>query len=475
MKKRAIIWFRNDLRLHDNEALATAMQLAPEVLPVFIFDERIFHGETNYGFQRTGKYRAKFILESVQDLRNNLKSKGSDLCVRIGKPEEIIADIARQMECSWVFCNRERTRDEVEVQDALEKSLWGIGVELIYTRGKMLFHTQDLPMPVPHTPDLFTTFRKEIEGIAKVRKPLETPHRIEPLSTNIDMGEMPTLLALGHEDFTPESRGVMVFKGGETEGIKRLKHYLWETDAVATYKQTRNGMIGADYSTKFSPWLSQGCLSPKLIFHEIAHYEQQRTKNESTYWVFFELLWRDYFRLMAKKYGNRIFLKSGPQGKSLPHLKNNQKMFDLWAEGRTGVPFVDAHMRELNATGWMSNRGRQNAASFLVKDLKVNWVMGAEYFESLLLDYDPASNYGNWNYVAGVGSDAREDRYFNQLTQARNYDPNADFVRLWCPELQNVPGDRAHRPDLLTVAEKRTYKVTGYPDSVVRMSKWESR
>jgi deoxyribodipyrimidine photo-lyase len=129
-------------------------------------------------------------------------------------------------------------------------------------------------------------------------------------------------------------------------------------------------------------------------------------------------------------------------------------------------------MRELNATGWMSNRGRQNAASFLVKDLKVNWQMGAEYFESLLIDYDPCSNWGNWNYVAGVGSDPREDRYFNILTQARNYDPKGTFVRLWCPELREVPLEKIHRPDLLNEGDRKRFGVNGYPKALVRIEKW---
>jgi deoxyribodipyrimidine photo-lyase len=461
--------------LHDNEAIVNALSLAHEVLPVFVFDERIFHGQTHFGFRRTGKYRAKFILESVIDLRNNLQQKGTDLIVRFGKPEEALTEIARESGASWVFCNRERTRDEVFVQDALEQSLWNIGVELIYTRGKMLYHTQDLPMPIQHTPDLFTTFRKEVENLIPVRFPLETPLGIAPSSVQIDAGQMPTLLALGHEDFETDKRTALEFKGGETEGIKRLKHYIWDTDSIATYKETRNGMLGPNYSTKFSPWLTQGCLSPKLIYHEIVQYERQRVKNDSTHWVYFELLWRDFFRLMAKKHGNKIFLKSGPQHRKMPELKNNRALFETWAEGRTGVPFVDAHMRELNQTGWMSNRGRQNTASFLVKDLHVNWLMGAEYFESLLLDYDPASNYGNWNYVAGVGSDAREDRYFNQMTQARTYDPQASFVKHWCTELTHVPGEKAHRPDLLTSAERKTFRVNGYPDAIVKMGKWESK
>ncbi len=472
MKRRAIVWFRQDLRIHDNEALTTALRMADEVIPIYVFDERVFLGKTRFGFPKTGKFRAKFIIESVADLRRSIRRLGSDLLVRVGKPEYIVSELAYQLKASWVLCNRERTYEEELVQDALERKLWSFGVELLFTRGKMLYHTQDLPVPVQHTPDTFTQFRKENEHITPVRPPFPSPTSLPPLPGGLEAGEIPSIEDFGHEPFTPDPRSVLPFKGGETEGLARLRHYFWETDAVARYKETRNGLIGADYSSKFSPWLAAGCLSPKLIYHELKRYEHERVCNESTYWLFFELLWRDFFRLMGKKYRTRIFLKSGPQNKDMSHLKNDWEHFWAWAEGRTGVPFIDANMRELNATGWMSNRGRQNTASFLVRDLKVNWQMGAEYFESLLIDYDPCSNWGNWNYVAGVGSDPREDRYFNILTQARNYDPNGDYVRLWCPELSEIPKEKIHRPDLLTANERHQWRVNGYPKAVVRIEKW---
>jgi deoxyribodipyrimidine photo-lyase len=474
MKHRAIVWFRQDLRVHDNEALASSLRMAEEVIPVFVFDERTFRGETRFGFPKTGVWRARFILESVEDLRQSIRKLGSDLVVRVGKPEEILAEMVQEHKCSWVFCNRERTQEEVAVQDALEQRLWGLGVELIYTRGKMLYHTQDLPMPVQHTPDIFTHFRKETEGVTQVRQPLPVPKALPVLPPAIAAGPMPTLQDFGHAEPVQDSRAVLPFKGGETEALRRLKHYFWETDAIKTYKDTRNGLVGPDYSSKFSPWLAQGCISPKLVYHELKRYERERVSNDSTYWLFFELLWRDFFRLIGKKYGNRIFLKGGTQNKPMRHLKNSFEGFECWAQGRTGVPFIDANMRELNATGWMSNRGRQNVACFLVKDLKVNWQMGAEYFESMLLDYDPCSNWGNWNYVAGVGSDPREDRYFNILTQARNYDPQGTFVKRWCPELQNVPTELVHRPDLICNADRQKYKLNGYPKAVVQIKKWAS-
>jgi deoxyribodipyrimidine photo-lyase len=472
MRRTALVWFRQDLRLHDNEALSTALRMAEDVIPVYVFDERLFMTQSRFGFPKTGKFRAKFILECVEDLRKNLRTLGSDLIIRIGRPEVAVAELAHQYKASWVLCNRERTQEEVLVQDNLEQKLWSQGIELLYCRGKMLYHTQDLPVPVHHTPDNFTQFRKDNEHITTVRPPLPSPSALPPLPVGIYTGDVPALTDLGHEPFAEDPRAVMSFRGGETEGLRRLRYYFWEKDLVATYKETRNGLLGSDYSSKFSPWLAQGCLSPKMVYHELKRYERERVGNESTYWLFFELLWRDFFRLMGKKYGSRIFLKGGPQEKNMKGLKNLEEPFRAWSEGQTGIPFIDANMRELNATGWMSNRGRQNVASFLVKDLKINWQMGAEYFESQLIDYDPCSNWGNWNYVAGVGSDPREDRYFNILTQAKHYDPQGEYVKQWCTELKNVSLEKIHRPDLITPPERISMQVNGYPKPLVRIEKW---
>ncbi|MBK7870106.1 MAG: DASH family cryptochrome [Saprospiraceae bacterium] len=476
-RRRAIIWFRQDLRLHDNEALSEALQSADEVIPVYVFDERVFKGKTRFGFPKTNKFRAKFIIESVQDLRNSLCQFGSNLIVRVGKPEEEIFKIAQEARTSWVFCNRERTRDEVEVQDALEKNLWSIGQEIRYSRGKLLYYTADLPFPVTHTPDTFTQFRKEVEKYVQVREPLPAPAKDFPMLTiKLESGKIPSLQDFGWEDFQADKRAVIEFKGGETEGLKRLQYYIWDTNLIKNYKETRNCLIGGDYSSKFSPWLAQGCLSPKQIYQELQRFEMAHGANESTYWLFFELLWRDFFRFMAKKYENKIFVKGGTRGHSGSGLQDNWSLFEQWSNGRTGVPFIDANMRELNATGFMSNRGRQNVASFLVKDLHVNWQMGAEYFESLLIDYDVSSNWGNWNYIAGVGSDPREDRYFNILAQAKKYDPHGEYVKLWLPELSYIPVDKIHQPDQLSYAEQESLHLKigrDYPNAMVATSKWE--
>ena len=471
MRKRGILWFRQDLRLHDHEALHEALLHVDEIIPVYVFDTTLFHGISSFGFKKIDKYRTRFIIESVSVLREQIRKKGGELIIRIGTPQDEIFNIAREYKTNWVFCNRERTQEEVKVQDALEKRLWTIGQEMRYSRGKMLYYTADLPFPVTQTPDIFTHFRKEVEKIVSIRKPLPVPDLKDRfLTSNIERGEIPDYQDLGFENENGREAEINYFPGGEVEALKRLHRYIWEDESLKTYKQTRNGLLGLNYSSKLSPYLAQGCISPKTIYCEIEKYENEVLKNSSTYWLKFELLWRDFFRLMAKKHGNHIFKIGGTKRKKRKDLTNDMNLFRVWADGVTGIPFIDASMRELNTTGFMSNRARQNVASFLVNDLKVNWQLGAEYFESKLVDYDPASNWGNWNYIAGVGSDPRENRYFNIISQAKKYDPEGNFVRYWIPELRNIPNSKIHVPYLLDEAEQIKYNMTigkDYPAPIV--------
>ena len=472
MNKKVILWFRQDLRLHDNEALRDALLSGSEILPIYVFDERVFNGKTSFGFRKTDKFRAKFVIECVENLRQNLEKIGLGLVVRVGKPEEIIYDLAKEHKTSWIFCNRERTQEELDVQDALESNLWSIGQEIRYSRGKMLYYTADLPFPVTHAPDTFSTFRKEVEKFVDVREPLSLPNVLPHLVQIEDQGSIPSLEEFGFTQDEIEMSQNSPFKGGEDAALARLRHYFWDTDLVSTYKKTRNEMLGLDYSSKLSTWLSHGCISPKLIYSELKKYEKERTKNDSTYWLFFELLWRDFFRLMGKKHGNSIFKKGGTKKEPRNDLSDNLSLFKIWAEGRTGYPLVDANMKELNETGFMSNRGRQNVASFLVNDLKVNWQIGGEYFESLLIDYDPCSNYGNWNYIAGIGSDPRENRYFNVSTQSKRYDTHGTYLSHWIPELKSLCPDKIHAPFELSKDEQKELNfILGkdYPKACVKL------
>ena len=204
-----------------------------------------------------------------------------------------------------------------------------------------------------------------------------------------------------------------------------------ESKLASTYKETRNQLIGSDYSTKFSAWLAIGCISPRYIYYSLKKYEEQYGSNDSTYWIVFELLWRDFFRFMMKKHREKFFLKYGIKNNNHTIGTLNLELLMKWINGITGDDFVDANMRELKHTGFMSNRGRQNTASYLCYNLKLDWRYGAAYFEEQLIDYDVSSNWGNWSYIAGVGNDPRPNRYFNTEKQSKMYDADKQYVNLW--------------------------------------------
>src|SRR5690606_507265 len=222
------------------------------------------------------------------------------------------------------------------------------------------------------------------------------------------------------------------FIGGESFALEQMKAFIWSSDGIRDYYETRNQLLGWQYSSKFSAWLATGCLSPKKVYEEILEYENQRGGNKSTYWLYFELLWRDYFRMMGKKYGDRIFYRSGLKKSDYSYRQNAD--WENWRNAETGVPIIDACMVQLRETGFMSSRGRQIVAAYLVHEIKADWLVGAEYFESLLIDYDPCSNYCNWNYLAGVGSnDLLHHRHFDPEKQSKTYDPEGKFIEYWIP------------------------------------------
>ncbi|MBK0383175.1 DASH family cryptochrome [Pedobacter sp. SD-b] len=428
-EKTILVWFRNDLRIHDNEILLEATQKASTIVPVFIFDPRYFR-ETIFNTKKTGGFRAQFLLESVADLKKSLQKLGGDLLVLQGNPEELIPQICEKYNVNEVYHHREVASEETDISSKVEDALWKKQINLKHFIGHTMYHKEDLPFPIKDIPDVFTVFRKKTEREGIIRPAFESPQKIT-VPKDLEETTLPSLEDLGAEHNRTDHRTAIKFKGGETEGLARLKYYLWDTDLLKTYKKTRNGLIGADYSSKFSAWLSAGCLSAREVYWEIKKYEQERGANDSTYWLIFELLWRDYFRFMFKKHGTQFFMEGGFKGKENEHAENQEELFEKWKNAETGIPFIDANMKELNLTGFMSNRGRQNVASYLVKDLKVNWTWGAAYFEEKLIDYNPASNWGNWAYVAGVGNDPRENRHFNIEKQADDYDPKGEYRKLW--------------------------------------------
>jgi deoxyribodipyrimidine photo-lyase len=427
--KTKLVWFRNDLRTFDNETLSTAVERSDEIIPIYIFDKRSFL-KTPLGFPKTGFFRSKFLLESIIALRNKLRALGGDLIVQQGFPEVIIPELCRQYKVTSVYFSKEVAPEEVAVENAVENELVKLGVNWRDTWSSTLLSKSDLPFSIPKLPDVFTAFRNKVEHDCKISSLIPTPNKIK-IPTGIDVGEMPDISKLTIENKPADNRAAFPFLGGENEALERMKNYFWDNDHLKDYQTTRNGLIGIDYSSKFSAWLSSGCISARTIYHEVKKYEQTRIKNKSTYWLIFELLWRDFFRFTMEKNFTKLFKLNGFKGENKHELDSNLLNFENWSNGKTGIQFIDANMNELNATGFMSNRGRQNAASYLVNDLKVNWLFGAEYFESQLVDYDVCSNYGNWAYIAGVGNDPRPDRYFNIEKQAATYDTQKKYRQLW--------------------------------------------
>lgn len=424
----SIVWFKTDLRLHDNETLIRAIEQSKQIIPVYCFDEANYQ-TTEFGFQKTGSFRGQFLLESLADLATNLRKIGSDLCILSGKPEIEIGKLVKKFQAKKVFAKKEVTYEEKQTEERVEKELWKLGCALEVFSTSTLYHAEDLPFTIRDIPDVFTNFRKKTEKEAMIRAIFPAPSHI--VSPKLSPAQIPSIEELGLLPIQADCRAAIVFKGGETEAWKRLNTYFYETQAISSYKQTRNGMIGENYSSKFSAWLALGCISPRQIYYELKKYETSFSANESTYWLIFELLWRDYFRFMMKKHRNKFFLQNGIKSEEIKPQQHNPLLFDKWKNGHTGNDFIDANMLELKLTGFMSNRGRQNVASYLCNDLQLDWRYGAAYFEQQLIDYDVCSNWGNWAYLAGVGNDPRTDRYFNIEKQAHTYDAECRYRSLW--------------------------------------------
>lgn len=425
-KMNNLVWFRNDLRVNDNHSLFKACQKKGKVIGVYFLDPRQFE-MTRYGFKKTEKFRAKFLLETLRDLKNNLATKNISLLIFHDLPEKILPKLVNDYQISTVFLQKEWTQEEVNVNDNSKNQT--SRVEFVETYDQFLFHPSDISYAdFSKIPEVFTEFRKKCEKECNVRSLVEI--LIQPEENLVETSNIiPSLEDLGLESFKVHKHSAFPFRGGETLALKRLNNYFFDTENLSQYKQTRNGLIGTDYSSKFSAWLANGSISARTIYWEVQNYEQEICKNEDTYWLIFELIWRDYFKYISLKHGNKIFQLDGILGKKY-EWKFNEKALRQWINGNTREPFVNANMIELQQTGFMSNRGRQNVASYWAKEWEQDWRVAATYFESMLIDYDVHSNYGNWIYNAGVGNDPR-DRKFNIKRQAEMYDAKGDYQKLW--------------------------------------------
>lgn len=426
-KPNVMVWLRNDLRVIDQQSLSLATQTGSKVVAYYSFDPRHYQ-KTPWGFPKTAGFRAQFLIETVTALQRALLELNISLIVDTRPPEEGIPDWVSQLGISRIYYQNEWTQEEREVEERLVLTL-GSGIEFSSHYDQFLFHPEDCPFEINALPEVFTLFRKQCEKYSKVRRLGPELSALPKENLLAQSFTVPTVHDLNLESVEPHPKTAFPFRGGSLQAMKRLDHYFWDTNKLSFYKQTRNGLLGVDYSSKLSAWLANGSISPRQIYWAIKTYEKEVKKNQSTYWLFFELIWRDYFKYIALKHQHAIFKLGGILNKQYTWNTSMEKV-NSWIEGLSAEPFVNANMIELKKTGWMSNRGRQNVASYFAKDLLLDWRIGAAYFESQLIDYDVHSNYGNWMYVAGVGNDPR-DRKFNVRMQAERYDEGGKFQRLW--------------------------------------------
>ena len=552
-----------------------------QIIPVYVFDPRDIFGTTQWGSPKTGSHRARFLLECVTDLRHRLRVLGSNLLVGVGKPESLLPGLAIGAPNGTTYLWQEQvTSEELAVDLELKSRLSG-GTKTRTVWGGTLFSKDSLPWSkadnnLANMPDTFSGYRKNAETLSawasamnilpKLKKgnlPLPKEELELPEGSTLGWDMLPelqdlrqrgtvTMEALLHTSFglplrsagveplplfqgRTDVRAVMDFKGGESEALERLQHYLWESDCMNEWYSTRGSLSfpkGKDYSSKFSPWLAAGCLSPRVVAADCTRYEQERYRTKATYWFMEELLRRDFYRFAAVKHGKNIFAAGGalgeqrqkqvraargqieeemlelilreqkvsdqlpgyidplnpqhaelqseleeiesrinqlkdqlesiapsPASRLLPSAASVQRAFWLqrWKDGLTGVPLVDANMRELAATGFMSNRGRQNVASYLALDLALDWRTGADHFESLLIDSEVCANWGNWVAAAGL-TGGRVNR-FNIVKQSNDYDPKGEYIRHWIPELAQVPAPFVHEPWKLSKVDQERYGV----------------
>lgn len=423
---RTLYWFRSDLRLHDQPGLAAAAAAADELLLVYLWPRQRPWCNT----QGIGEQRERFIAESLSELSSELQPLGQNLLVLQGSPELVIPDLVRDYGIDALHTSHCPGSYESRAVRILGERL---DIPVHEHAGNTLFARSRIDALDTKLLDTFSPFRRFVEK----NYTADTPSRSLP--------QLPAPPAVRFHAIPKASARApmgLPIRGGTRSGQRRLQQFLGS--GIRRYKETRNCLDPLEGSSTLSPWLANGNLSVREVAAAIAEHEALEGANESTYWLYFELLWREFFYWRAVRDGVALFRHGGRAG-NVSRCTFEPRNFARWCAGDTNHPLVNALMHQLVSTGWMSNRGRQIAASCLIHDYGIDWRYGAAFFEKHLLDYDVGSNYGNWQYIAGVGADPRGGRAFNIEKQTAQYDPEGVFIAKW-------DGHRPLQPDYVTDA-----------------------
>src|SRR5579875_758367 len=405
----ALLWFRRDLRLHDHPALHAAMEQHERVLPVFCLDDRLLAGRHASG------PRTRFLLECLHDLARGLGERGAALVVRRGRPEQVLVELARAVGADAVYCTQGVTPFARQRGGAVAEALSAAGIEhhvepgLAVTDGFAGLRTQ---AGKPYT--VFTPFYRSWDTLPR-RKPLAAPHRIA-MAEGVDAGTLPTPEDLGATEQAPNAQ-----QGGESAAEARLAWFL--DGPVRDYEEAHDRM-DIDGTSKLSAYLHFGCLSPRAVEARLPHDEGGTALRR-------QLCWRDFYHYVQLHFPQNARAEFQERYRGRLSWPGDDALLSAWKAGQTGFPLVDAGMRQLLREGWMHNRARLLTASFLTKQLGVDWRAGESWFMRMLIDGDQANNNGNWQWTASVGVDPAPvfRRLYNPTLHQRRYDPEGRYVR----------------------------------------------
>ena len=404
----AVVWFRRDLRVHDHPALVTALAQHDKVVPLFVLDGRLVRGRF------PSANRTQYLLDCLRGLDAELRDRGASLVVRHGRFETAVERVVKETGADCVYA----AGDVTPYARGRDKRV-GERVDLRLGPGNFISRLGDLKTKEGTPFKVYSPFRRA--WAEQKRRPVHNAPKEIPVPSRVQSDGIPAVTALGFDkpkelEDRPEP--------GEAAALKALER--WARSGVGSYEAARETL--AEQTSRMSQYLHFGCLSPLRL--------EQRCRDATVYRQ--ELAWRDFYAYV------QLY---GPVERPEPRWDSDAERLDAWTQGRTGYPVVDAAMRQLHACGWMHNRARMIVASFLTKDLHIDWRDGERVFMEHLIDGDMGNNNGGWQWVAGTGSDPQDyTRVFNPSLQQERFDPDGSYVRRWVPELTGVPDKYLSHP-----------------------------